>query len=208
MKLYDAPLPAPHPRRIRMFLAEKGLDIPREIVSMADRAHKLPKIRNKNALGQLPILELDDGDVICETLAICRYLEALNPEPALFGTTAREVAKIDMWSRRVEFQLQAPLSQVWLHTHPMTEFHMREQGMTRFPQMGEESACRYLAKLAWMDEEMGALEFLTGDRFSMADIVALSVLDFGRFVGLDIPPDLPNLTAWHARVSSRPSAMM
>jgi glutathione S-transferase len=208
MKLYDAAPPAPHPRRVRMFLAEKGLDIPREIVSMADRAHKLPQIRSKNALGQLPILELDDGDVICETLAICRYLEALNPEPALFGITAREVAKIDMWSRRVEFQLQAPLSQVWLHTHPMTEFHMREQGMTRFPQMGEEGRRHYLSKLAWIDGEMGGREFLAGERFSMADIVALSVLDFGRFVGLDIPPDLPNLSAWHARVSSRPSAMM
>lgn len=208
MKLYDAPPPAPHPRRVRMFLAEKGLDISREIVSMIDRAHKSPAIRRKNGLGQLPILELNDGDVICETLAICRYLEALNPEPALFGTSPVQIAKIDMWCRRAEFQLQAPLSQVWLHTHPMTEFHMREQGMTRFPQLGEEGRRRYFDGLAWVDAEMGAREFLAGDVFSMADIVALSVLDFGRFVGLEVPPDLPNLSAWHARVSSRPSAMM
>lgn len=207
MKLYDAPSPAPHPRRVRMFLAEKGLDISREIVSMVDGAHKLPAIVSKNALGQLPILELDDGEVICETLAICRYLEALHPEPALFGATPLEVAKVDMWSRRVEFQLQAPLSQVWLHTHPKTEIHMRAQGMTRFAQLGEEGGRRYLAKLAWLDEEMGGREFLTGDRFSMADIVALSVIDFGRFVGLEIPPNLPNLSAWHGRVSLRPSAL-
>jgi len=207
MKLYDSTMPAPHPRRVRMFLAEKGLDVPREVVSMADRAHKLPAITSKNALGQLPILELDDGDVICESIAICRYLEALHPAPALFGATARETAEIDMWTRRLEFQIQAPLSQVWLHAHPMTERHMREQGMARIPQAADEGRSRYLSKMAWIDQEMGAREFIAGGQVSMADIVGLSIVDFGRFVGLDIPPGLQNLSAWHERMSSRPSAM-
>lgn len=206
MKLYDAPMPAPNPRRVRMFLAEKGLDIPRHPVSMMDREHKSEAFREKNSLGQVPILELDDGEVICESVAICRYLEALHPTPALFGATPREIAEIDMWIRRIEFQVMAPLSVVWTHLHPMTEVYMREQGLTRFPLMGEENRARYLAKLAWMDAEMGQRPFLAGEGFSMADIVAMSILDFGGFVGLAIAPELPNLSAWQARVSARPSA--
>ncbi len=206
MLFYDAAMPAPHPRRVRMFLAEKGLDIPRRDVALMAREHKDPAFMSRNSVGQVPILELDDGQVIAESVAICRYLDALHPETPLFGRTPLEAAQIDMWSRRIEFQLMPPLGAVWVHTHPLTEAYAREQGITRHTSFGEENRARYAAKLRWLDAQIVDRPWLAGDGFSMADIVAISVIDFGAFVGLAVPADAHNLNRWRKEVLARPSA--
>lgn len=110
MKLYGENNPAPNPRRVRIFLAEKGLTIEHERVPMRERAHKAPSFVDKNSLGQLPVLELDDGSFLSESVSICRYLEGLHPEPPLFGTTPKEQAVIDMWIRRIELQVMMPIA--------------------------------------------------------------------------------------------------
>lgn len=112
MKLFDGGR-APNPRRVRIYLAEKGIEVPRQRVALAEGAHKAPAFLAKNSLGQVPALELDDGTVIAESVAICRYFEALHPEPPLFGATPAEVGIVEMWLRRIELRLMAPLGQVW-----------------------------------------------------------------------------------------------
>lgn len=206
MILFDGPLPAPHPRRVRIFLAEKEIRISSRQVSMIAGEHKAADILALNSLGQLPILQLDDGTILSESVAICRYLESQHPEPPLFGTSALEIAQIDMWIRRIDFQIAPPLSAVWLHSHPMTEAYMQREGLTRFAAHGDENRIRYAEKLAWLDAELDGRAFIAGSVYSMADIVALSMIDFGRFVGLQIPAALHNLGSWHARMSDRPSS--
>lgn len=206
MKLYDEKMPAPNPRRVRIFLAEKGISVPLERVSLASGAHKAPDFIKKNSLGQIPVLELDDGTTISETVSICRYFEALHPEPALFGRTPEEIALIDMWIRRVELHLSAHLSQLWVNAHPYTEAYAARMGITRFPEFGEESRRRLIDRMGWLDGELGGREFIAGDAYSMADIATLTIIDFAAFVGVPLPTGANSLAAWHARVSARPSA--
>ncbi|MBL0730049.1 glutathione S-transferase family protein [Piscinibacter sp. HJYY11] len=201
MKLYNAPIPAPNPRRVRIFLAEKGLSLPLEDVSIRDRAHKSPEFRQKNSLGQLPVLELDDGSHLCESVAICRYLEELHPSPPLFGRTALERATVDMWIRRIELTVMTAVGAVWVHTHPFTA-----RLGTQYKDYGESNRERYAKALQWLDRELEGREFVTGREYTMADIIGLTTVDFARFIGLDMPADTPHLHAWHARVSARPSA--
>jgi glutathione S-transferase len=201
LKLYNAPIPAPNPRRVRIFLAEKGLSLPLEDVSIRDRAHKSPEFRQKNSLGQLPVLELDDGSHLSESVSICRYLEALHPEPPLFGRSALERASVDMWIRRIEMTVMTPVGAVWVHTHPFTA-----RLGTQYKDYGESNRERYARALQWFDRELEGREFVTGAGFSMADIIGLVTLDFASFIGLPMPTDTPHLQAWHARVSARPSA--
>ena len=120
LKLYGENNPAPNPRKVRIFLAEKGIEVEQVRVAMMKREHKAPEFLKKNSLGQLPVLELDDGSHLSESLAICRYLEALTPKPALFGETALEQALIEMWIRRAEFRLWSPMGQVWINADPRT----------------------------------------------------------------------------------------
>ena len=120
MKLYGAPKPAPNPRRVRMFLAEKGIDLPETPIDLGKREHKSDGYLAKNSLGQVPTLELDDGVTISETVAICRYFEEIYPDPPLFGTTPVQKALVDMWVRRIEFQLMQPVGNFWRHAHPRT----------------------------------------------------------------------------------------
>jgi glutathione S-transferase len=201
MKLYHYRLPAPNPRRVRIFLAEKGLSLPLEEVPMHKRSHKAPEFLEKNSLGQLPVLELDDGTTLCESISICRYLEELHPEPALFGSTALERARIDMWNRRIEFSVMNPVAAVWIHTHPLTAAITRQ-----FKDYGEASKDRVTGALQWLDGELAAREFIAGDDYSIADIVALTTIDFAKFIGLEVPAQCANVLAWHQRVSARPSA--
>lgn len=201
MKLYNAPVPAPNPRRVRIFLAEKGLSLPLEDVSIRDRAHKSPEFRQKNSLGQLPVLALDDGSHLSESVAICRYLEELNPAPPLFGADALARANVDMWIRRLELTVMTPVGAVWVHTHPYTS-----RLGTQYKDYGESNRERYAKALQWLDRELEGREFITGGRYTMADIIGLVTVDFARFVGLEMPADTPHLHAWHARVSARPSA--
>lgn len=203
MKLYDENMPAPNPRKVRMFLAEKGIAVPLERVRMMKREHKAPEFLAKNSLGQLPVLELDDGTCISESLAICRYFEELHPEPALFGSNPLERAQIEMWIRRAEFRLWNPMSQVWINADPRTAVVNPNQ----FKDYGEHNRKIVARAMTWIDSELAdGRDFLAGDSFSMADIVLLCGIDFAKFVDMDMPDDARHLRAWHARVSARPSA--
>jgi glutathione S-transferase len=201
MKLYNEDNPAPNPRRVRIFLAEKGISIPLVHVPMRQGAHKSAEFMVKNSLGQVPVLELDDGSTLAESIAICRYLEELHPAPALFGDDAWQRARVDMWTRRIEFALLSRIGAVWINTHKYTA-HLG----TQYKDFGEASRVRAVKAMHWLNDELATREFLATDRFSMADIVALTTIDFATFIGIETPAALTHLRAWHARVSARPSA--
>jgi glutathione S-transferase len=201
MKLYGEDNPAPNPRRVRIFLAEKGGSVEQVRVPMRERGHKAPDFLKKNSLGQLPVLELDDGSHLCESVSICRYLDETLAGPPLFGASARERAEIDMWIRRIEFQLMAPLGQIWRHTHPLTA-----PLLTQFTDFGESNRPRVEQVYRWLDGELAGKAFVAGETYSMADIIALTSADFGVFIGVPVPADCKNVLAWHDRVSARPSA--
>jgi glutathione S-transferase len=201
MKLYNEQNPAPNPRRVRIFMAEKGISIPLVHVPMRQGAHKAPEFMKKNSLGQVPVLELDDGSTLSESIAICRYLEELHPKPALFGGDAWQRARVEMWMRRIEFALMNPIGAVWVNTHKLTA-----QLVTQYKDYGEASRVRAIKAMHWLNEELAGREFIAIDGYTMADIVALTTVDFAAFIGMEMPQELPHLRAWHARVSARASA--
>jgi glutathione S-transferase len=201
MLFFNSPNPAPNPRRVRIFAAEKGIALEMRDLSIPAREQKSPEFMALNPRGQTPALQLDDGTVIAESVAICRYLEALQPEPPLFGTSPKEQALIEMWSRRVEMILMPPVGAVWVHTHPFTA---RLPG--RNAEWGEANRPKVAEALRFFDESLAGREFLATDHYSNADILLLTTVDFAGFVGMQVPEDFANLRAWHARVSARPSA--
>jgi glutathione S-transferase len=201
MKLYNEHNPAPNPRRVRMFLAEKGLSIPLVHVPMRQGAHKSAEFKAKNSLGQVPVLELDDGSTLTESIAICRYLEELHPAPALFGENAWQRAQVEMWMRRIEFALMNRIGAVWINTHKFTA-HLG----TQYQDYGEACRIKSIQAMRWLNEELDGREYIAIDRYTMADIVALTTIDFAAFIGIELPAELSHLGAWHARVSARPSA--
>jgi glutathione S-transferase len=201
MILYGAPNPAPNPRRVRIFLAEKGVALPETPVNMMKREHKSDDFRAKNTLGQLPTLELEDGTCISETVAICRYLDEINPGPPLFGATPLERATVDMWIRRVEFQVMGPVGNFWRHAHPRTAALL-----TQFKDFGESNREAYANIRRWMDRELAGKSFVAGETYTMADICLLTTVDFADWIGLPLDPEHKNFAAWHARVTARPSA--
>ena len=197
MMMWTAPDPAPNPRRVRMFLAVKELDIPATNLSLMKREQKSAETLAMNPRGQVPFLELDDGRVISETVSICRYLDELHPEPPLFGTSAFERAETDMWIRRVETALGTPVSLFWQHGHPYTAVLL-----TQIPDMAAQAKVRAIEALGWFDTQLATREWLAGTRLTMADITLLSIVDFGDFIGLAIPEGLTALTAWHLRATA------
>ena len=202
MKLFTENNPAPNPRKVRIFLAEKGIEVPQIRIEMAKRQHKAPEFLAKNSLGQLPVLELDDGTILCESLAICRYFEELQPEPPLFGTDPLSKARIEMWVRRVEFRLWRPMSLVWRHADPRTAFLGRQ-----FTEFGEANRQILFDEMRWLDREIAdGRAFIAGAHYSIADIVTLCGLDFAAFVNMPIPVECAALAAWHERVGARPSS--
>jgi glutathione S-transferase len=201
MLFYDSPNPAPNPRRVRIFAAEKGIDLSSKEVSIPKREQKAPEYVAKNPRGQTPILELDDGTVIAESVAIMRYLEAEQPDPPLFGTTASEIAEIEMWNRRVEMILMPAIAAVWVHTHPFTAALPG-----RNVEWGESNRPRVVEGMRFFDGSLEGREYLAGSAFSAADILLLTTVDFAKFIGLDMPSECANLLRWHERVSARPSA--
>jgi glutathione S-transferase len=200
MKIYDYKL-APNPRRVRVFLAEKGLKVPLEEVDIMKGVNRQPPFLAKNSLGGIPVLELDDGRLIAESVAICRYFEVLHPEPALFGTGAFEMATVEMWNRRIELALFVPVGMVWAHLHELTRTRIKQ-----IPEVGEQSRKAVEARYRWLDEELANSPFLAGEKYSIADISLLIVVDFAKFNNISIQPDQKNLARWHQSVSSRPSA--
>jgi glutathione S-transferase len=201
MKLYDDKETAINPRRVRIFLAEKNINIPTEQVGVLAGESKGEAYRRVAPNGLVPALVLDDGTVISESVAICRYFEELHPDPPLMGNSALEKANIDMWQRRIEFELFQPISHFVRHSFPMLEVVESPQ----VSQWAEVNRIRALARLAALDTELGSNAYIAGPRYSIADITALCAVDFALFAGLSIE-GLANLLRWHALVSDRPSA--
>lgn len=202
MIFYDSGMPAPNPRRVRIFAAEKGIELPSEQVSIPKGEHKSEAYRAINPLGQTPALKLDGGTVLTESVAICRYLEALHPEPPLFGRDPIDVARIEMWIRRIELRLMVPIGMIWVHTHPFTARIVPHQ----HKEFGESNRPVVARALAMCDDALGETPFIAGEHYSMADIVLLSTIDFGTFIGLTVPEEQARLNDWHRRVSARASA--
>jgi len=201
MKLYNSNL-APSPRRVRVFLAEKGVSIPRVEVDLGKLEHKAPEFARLNPFRTIPVLELDDGTKIAESIAICRYIEALWPAPNLFGSTPLEQAMIEMWQRQLELRLLMPISQVLRHTHP----RMAEMESPQIPDWAAANRPRALEAMAIVDEVLSGRPFIAGDRFTVADITGLVALDFSKSARIAIPPELVHLNRWHAALKARPSA--
>lgn len=202
MLFYDTPDPAPNPRRVRLFAAEKGIELPTQVISIRDGEHKGEAFLGVNPLGQTPALKLDDEVVLTESVSICRYLESLHPAPPMFGTTALEVATIDMWIRRVELRLMVPTGMIWAHTHPFTARVMPKQ----YTDFGDSNRPLVARAQKFFDAALRETPYLAGESYTMADIVLQSTVDFGAFIGLTIPDELEALNDWHRRVTARAQA--
>lgn len=201
MKLYDYK-GAPNPRRVQIFLAEKGIEVPLEQVDITKGQTRQPPFLAKNPAGSVPVLELDDGTCIAESVSICRYFEALHPDPPLFGRTPVEIATIDMWLRRVELIVMSSVGMVWINDHPLTA-SMFEQNKPAADMGRARAAMGY--KL--LDEQLADNTFIAGNEYSVVDAVGLATLDFAvDLVGVPYREELVNLKRWHQRVSARPSA--
>jgi glutathione S-transferase len=198
MLLWSAPDPAPNPRRVRLFLKAKGLDVPERMVSLIQREHKSDAVLALNPRGQVPFLELNDGRVIAETISICRYLDELHPDPPLIGTTPFQRAETDMWIRRAETALGTPVSLFWQHGHPLTA-----RLVNQIPAMAEAARAQALAAMGWFDAQLARQDWLAGNRFTLADISLLTIVDFAGWIGLDLPETAQSLAAWQARAGQR-----
>jgi len=195
-------LRAPNPRRVRIFLAEKGVAYDTIEVSIAAAAHQTTEFRRKNPIMLLPVLELADGKVLRESVAICRYLEELHPEPNLFGTDAWERAQIEQWNRHAELELLWPTAQVFRNTHAFWAGRIKQA-----PEFGEIMREHLAMRFDWLDEELGTRPYFAGPRFTIADITALCAIDFGKVSNIRIDATKhPNLAAWHKRITDRPSS--
>ncbi len=201
MKLFDGGR-APNPRRVRVFLAEKGIAVPLVPVDMGAMGHKGEEMTARNPLQRLPVLELDDGTILTESIAICRYFEALHPEPPLFGKGALEIAMIEMWQRRMELNLLASVAAVFRHTHPA----MLEWEVPQVKEWGEANRTKTLEFLAILDKDLAGREFAAGDAYSVADITGLVAIDFMKPAKLQVPEEMTNVRRWHAALAARPSA--
>jgi glutathione S-transferase len=193
---------APNPRRVRIFLAEKGIEVPYEELDLMKGELKTPDFVKLNPMQRVPVLILDDGTPIAETMAICRYFEETHPQPALFGTGARERAVVEMWSRRMELNLLLCVAQAFRHLHPA----MAQLEVPQVAEWGEANKPRVLEVLGFMDQELAGRRYIAGDAFSIADITGLVAVDFMRAARIQRPPELEHLARWHADVSARPSA--
>jgi glutathione S-transferase len=198
--LYDSSF-APNPRRVRIFLAEKSVEVPIQQVDIGKAENRRSPYIDKNPLAGLPMLELDDGTCIAESVAICRYFEEEHPDPPLMGVDAVDRAVVEMWNRRMEFEILQTIAGVFRHTHEFFKGRVNQ-----VPEFGE--ACRAAApgKLEWLDRELADRSFIAGPRFTIADITALCAIDFGRVSEIKIQPESKNLSRWYEAVSSRPSA--
>jgi glutathione S-transferase len=201
MKIYNSKL-APNPRRVRIFLAEKGLTIPMVDLDLARLDQKTPDYSTVNPFQLVPALELDDGEVITETVAICRYFEELHPEPNLFGVGALERARVEMWQRRLEFYLFLPIAQTYRHTHPAAKVLESPQ----IAEWAEVNRGRALTNMARLDAALADRPFVAGERYSIADITGLVALDFLRPARIVMSDELIHLRRWRETIAARPSA--
>ena len=201
MKLFDGGL-APNPRRVRVFLAEKGIQVPLASVDMAAFEHRGQAVTSRNPLQRLPVLELDDGSVLTESVAICRYFEELHPEPPLFGAGALGRARVEEWSRRLELNLLASVAAAFRHLHPA----MRAWEVPQIAEWGEANKPRAQAFLRILDAHLAGSRFVAGEMLSIADITGMIAIDFMKPARIAMPDDLDHVRRWHAEMVARPSA--
>jgi glutathione S-transferase len=201
MKFYNSV--GPNPRVVKMFIAEKGMDIPRVEVDLMAGENRQAAHLSRNPSGQMPTLELDDGVFISEILPICEYLEEVHPTPALIGTNAEERAVTRMWTRRIDLNVCEPMANGFRYS---TGLRLFESRMRVIPQAADDLKALAAEKLAWMDGLLGSKPFIVGDRFTLADILLFVFVEFGGLVGQPLDAANKNLAAWRDRVSARPSA--
>jgi glutathione S-transferase len=201
MKLIQTKM-APNPRRVRIFLAEKGIEVPCEEVDLMQGALKTPEFTAVNPFRRVPVLVLDDGTAIAETMAICRYFEELRPEPRLFGSGAVGVATVEMWNRRMDLGLLLSVAQAFRHLHPA----MAKLEVPQVAAWGDANKPRALEILQIMDNQLASRPFLAGEHYSVADITALVAVEFMKPARIERPQGLKNLARWYEDVASRPSA--
>jgi len=192
---------APSPRRVRMYAAEKGIALELTEIDIAAGAHHAPEYLAVNAVGELPTLERDDGTRLTESLAICRWLEEEHPEPNLFGRTPRERAEVNRWVDRLMFRLYVPTTHVFRNTHPFWATRLEQVA-----QWGEVQRAAVLAEYDALEAWLGGREWIAVERFTMADIVGYTAIDFGKPSGLRIGDARPALKRWYEAVGGRPSA--
>ena len=201
MKLYDNPY-APNPRRVRVFLAEKNIEVPRVSVDLLKGEQRSPQFTALNPRQAVPVLELDDGTVIAESIAICRYFEELEPEPPLFGCSTLERARVEMWQRRIELGLMAAVGNFFRHSHPM----MASVEVPQIAVWAETNRARALKFLPTIEQQLADRPFICGESFTIADITGLVALDFMKFAGIPLPDDCAHVRRWHGKLAARPSA--
>ncbi len=199
MKLWTAAV-APNPRRVAIFLAEKGIEVASEQIDLAAKGNFAPAFVAKNPLARVPVLEFDDGSFLAESVAICRYFEETHPEPPLFGHDARDKAEVEMWNRRMELEILLNMTGCFRHSHPYWEGRIEQ-----VKDYGE--LCRRNAeeRMGWLDGELAAREYIAGAGFTIADITAICAFGIGRVAKIRIPEELENLGRWHQTVSERAS---
>jgi glutathione S-transferase len=200
MKIYDFTM-APNPRRVRVFLAEKGINVPYQQVDLATGENRKPEFLKINPMGGLPVLELDDGTRIAESVAICRYFEETKPEPRLMGVDAKDKAIVEMWNRRMEFEVLSNTAQAFRNTSDFFKGRIAQ-----VKEYGEICRAAAVKRLEWLDTVLADREFIAGPRYTIADITALIGIDFGRLTGIKVEENQKNLARWYKAVSSRPSA--
>jgi glutathione S-transferase len=201
MKFYNSL--GPNPRVVRIFMAEKGIELPTEQVDVITGENRQPAFLARNPHGQTPALELDDGRYISEILPICEYLEEIHPTPVLIGATPGDRAETRMWARRVDLNICEPLTNAYRYSGGLRLFESR---MVTLPEAADGLRRLGLDRLRWLDGQMDGKAYLCGDRFTLADIHLYCFLTFSIDRGVALEPDLRNLPAWLARVSERPSA--
>ena len=194
---------APNPRRVRIFLAEKGISVACEQIDIMKQEHKQPDRRADNPFTRVPYLVLDDGTVIAETMAICRYFDALQPEPHLFGDTAVERGGVEMWQRRMELNFLLPVAHAFRHSNP----RMAELEVPQVAEWSDANFVRANEMLDFLDGELATRRFIAGERYTVADITALCTVDFMRVIRMSIADRHAGLRRWHDEVSARPSAV-
>jgi len=200
MKLYNSV--GPNPRLVRMFAAEKGIELELVPVDLMAGENRQADYLAKNYVGQLPCLELDDGTFIAETVVICEYLEDIHPTPALIGANAQEKAEARLWTRRVGQQIIDPLTDGFRFAEGLPMFKDR---MRTIPQAADDLKAIARDGMKALDGQIAGRDFIAGDRFTLADVCLFAFLEFGNQVGQGLDPSLPNLNAWYERVNARPS---